>query len=345
MRITLYDEDNKSIEEIERFVRYIMDNGGCIDVRTMSDRTFTHLFPLVRQISPKGDSYIFWRAYHLGIPDALSVYDELSPGLMGKKTTSHIYMNGDISFVMKVFAKERVHPKHLTDFDDISELTAERCEFILDLLEIQVTLDDFLFAIRSNNIQVLQVLVNRGYTFIRDTPIIARAPIINTDVLRFLLNNGADPNAKYNGFQPLSLKSYLQNLDNLRLLLEYGADPNVKNKDGYYPLTLSVPQTSPDIASLLLEFGADPSLPNDNGKSSLYYALFSRSNAREVFHYRKMIDFEGTPAVFHYHSSRATLERLTPEGYFCEEVIYRFGTFGSIQWKLPESEGFNSVEF
>ena len=51
---------------------------------------------------------------------------------------------------------------------------------------------------------------------------------------KYLLGNGADPNiADYDGTTPLAMAAKKYSIDLVKLLLESGADPNVKA--GYYP--------------------------------------------------------------------------------------------------------------
>lgn len=87
-----------------------------------------------------------------------------------------------------------------------------------------------------------------------------------TEMIRVLLNNGADPNKidETKGFTPLTSaihRSSGNNIDIIRLLLGAGADPNKPDKWGYMPityvLTTSIMKDSMriDAIRLLSEFG------------------------------------------------------------------------------------------
>ena len=48
------------------------------------------------------------------------------------------------------------------------------------------------------------------------------------------------------------------NIEIVKLLLENGADPNIKNNDGYTALAAATFYNNPEIVKILLEYGADP---------------------------------------------------------------------------------------
>ena len=108
------------------------------------------------------------------------------------------------------------------------------------------------------------------------------------EVIYFLLENGADPNADYDKedpFQPgksplhIIVDSWSDdfNTDIIRFFLEKGADPNHRACDdfccGNTPLMLAVMQSvSLPLIKILLEYGGNPNIVNKEGKSALDYA-------------------------------------------------------------------------
>ena len=77
----------------------------------------------------------------------------------------------------------------------------------------------------------------------------------NIDMIKMLLEHGADPNAQCKMGTPLH--RWLDNADIARLLLEHGADPNSRDWDNWTPLCLC---RDVETARVLMEYGADPNL-------------------------------------------------------------------------------------
>jgi hypothetical protein len=77
------------------------------------------------------------------------------------------------------------------------------------------------------------------------------------DLVRFLLEHGADPTAQNHGRTPLQLASRYGHLDVARFLLEHGADTAAQEKDGGAPLHLAFTNGHLDLARFLIEHGAD----------------------------------------------------------------------------------------
>jgi ankyrin repeat protein len=76
------------------------------------------------------------------------------------------------------------------------------------------------------------------------------------DEVRFLLERGADVNAKTNfGSSPLMAASFAGHDSTVRLLLSHGADVNA-DRDGDTPLTYARNRHHPDIVALLRQAGA-----------------------------------------------------------------------------------------
>src|SRR5207302_2846141 len=92
------------------------------------------------------------------------------------------------------------------------------------------------------------------------------------DIMRLLLDAGADPNAK-NHRNATALLWAVTDSAAVRLLLKRGADPNVKSIEGRTPLYLAATQPAGiDVMKLLLDKGADPNGKDLTGRSPLLAA-------------------------------------------------------------------------
>jgi len=99
------------------------------------------------------------------------------------------------------------------------------------------------------------------------------------DLVRKLLDDGADPNAKgRHGGVPLVEAVYWNQPEILRLLLERGADVNQKSSSGWTPLIAAAFRNRHASIELLLRRGADVNLSSIDGRTALNCAVF-RQNA------------------------------------------------------------------
>lgn len=92
------------------------------------------------------------------------------------------------------------------------------------------------------------------------------------EVIKFLIQSGADLNAKNNkGATALDYASW-HYLDAVELLLQAGADPNSKDNVGNTALFTAVYKGHADIVKLLLQAGADVNVENNLGVTPLISA-------------------------------------------------------------------------
>lgn len=122
----------------------------------------------------------------------------------------------------------------------------------------------------------LEVVDVYGYT-----ALIEAAKGKNPDIIRFLLECGADPNAStHSGATALMWSSYLGCLNSVQLLLNYGADIEFKSKCGYTALMQASKWCRLDILETLLRNGAE--LDTQNNYSYTALILASRQGCVEI---------------------------------------------------------------
>ena len=109
------------------------------------------------------------------------------------------------------------------------------------------------------------------------TPLLSASVFGNSDVdvMRWLLNHGADANAR-NRWGSTSLERAAANMqvEAVQVLLEHNADTNSQNDLGQTPLlaTIDWAKDTLDVARRLLEHGADPNICSDSHSTPLHEA-------------------------------------------------------------------------
>lgn len=99
------------------------------------------------------------------------------------------------------------------------------------------------------------------------------------NVLKHLLDVGADPNRPRSRATALHAAAYAGLADRIAILLEAGADPNHQGSHGITPLFLARSGAS---ARQLIEGGGNPRLRTRSGKSAIEYWRESKSQALEA---------------------------------------------------------------
>ena len=102
----------------------------------------------------------------------------------------------------------------------------------------------------------------------------------NLDVVRALLEAGADPNLGEVAL-PLRQAASRANTELVRILLEGGADPNARTSDGRTALMSAVGWDNGELVQLLLDAGADPDLEDTRGMTALSEAISRRDREAE----------------------------------------------------------------
>ena len=105
------------------------------------------------------------------------------------------------------------------------------------------------------------------------TPIIVAIESGNNEILKLLIENGADLREKHPVFGRLTLHTacYFQNEEASEILLK--ADPSLVNiksgTDGWTPLQDATLRSNTRLVKLLLSYGANPMIKDDNGGTAI----------------------------------------------------------------------------
>lgn len=110
-----------------------------------------------------------------------------------------------------------------------------------------------------------------------DRKLLAAAEKGSTDLVKDLLSSGAQVDAtNEDGWTPLHFAAFYDHTDIVRLLLDRGADANaVTSKDRRTPLHCAAVRGNEDTVMQLLDAGADPNAGNINGYTPLHNAALN----------------------------------------------------------------------
>ena len=100
------------------------------------------------------------------------------------------------------------------------------------------------------------------------------------DIVRWLLNHGADVNAQgFYGFTPLHIAAIYGHLQASRMLIENNADIHIKDVFGMTPLHAAAGsydhRNHMDIMQVLLDHGADPNARDNKNSTPLHHSSWS----------------------------------------------------------------------
>jgi len=117
------------------------------------------------------------------------------------------------------------------------------------------------------------------------TPILKAARGGHTEIVKMLLEHGANPNVVEHGngnMTPLIWAASLDNIECVQMLLAHGADVNASTTQGYTALMTAAQNGTAGMVRLLLDHGADPSRSSYPGGTALEIAKANRSVASRV---------------------------------------------------------------
>lgn len=141
-------------------------------------------------------------------------------------------------------------------------------------------------AVRGDN-EMAEILLNAGADInaISDTGDTALVKAINfeeTEVVKLLLKNGADPELRnpYSGESVLHSTARTANVEVMRILLSKNINVNVKDNSGTTPLLVAASSSSElkskvEIIRALIDKGADVNATNNSGRTALMSSISS----------------------------------------------------------------------
>lgn len=98
------------------------------------------------------------------------------------------------------------------------------------------------------------------------------------EILDLLLKNGANPNLKVEGGNPLIVSAAeYGNAQAVELLIKYGVSPNQKSPSGDTPLTMAAKNKDDKTANVLINAGADVNAKDNEGFTPLMLAVKSKN--------------------------------------------------------------------
>jgi len=136
-------------------------------------------------------------------------------------------------------------------------------------------------AISENNIEAVSQLLDKHPDWINadkfwgDTPLHTAVQVANLDIIKLLINRGADVNeVKDFGVTPLHIAVYNNNIEIAKLLLNSGADINsIGYRQDYTPLHIAICGHNMEMIKFLIQNNADLSIKDGKGRTSIEHAL------------------------------------------------------------------------
>ena len=136
------------------------------------------------------------------------------------------------------------------------------------------------YAVGQGNKAIVELLIRKGAK--KDTqnsdgitPLQICIELGHAHLVRDLINPALINAVNRDGYTPLHLATFKQNAEIIKILLESGADPNKSEKfgDNYYPLHYAVLLPSTEIAKLLLDGGAKVDVAYGEGYQAIHLAV------------------------------------------------------------------------
>ena len=117
------------------------------------------------------------------------------------------------------------------------------------------------YAIINGDIQSIQIIINQNINLESNgnglTPLLFATKMNKIEIMKILLSNGANVNAKTKeGYYPLLFAIERSNLNSIKLLVQYDGNIEIKTNQGITPLFAAIARCNIDIVKYLLTIGA-----------------------------------------------------------------------------------------
>jgi len=139
---------------------------------------------------------------------------------------------------------------------------------------------DLMNAVRSNDAAGVKKLIEQGVNVSeldanRDAPLVMAAYLGHSEIVRLLLEAGADVAAVDPGMKATALHAaaYAGRTEAAKLLIQYGIDVDKQGpNNGYTALHDAIWQNNIDTAKIIIEAGANLALKSHSGETPLQFA-------------------------------------------------------------------------
>jgi ankyrin repeat protein len=133
-------------------------------------------------------------------------------------------------------------------------------------------------ALKRGNLAISKLLLERGADINRDSSLLFFiAQSGDTEMVKFMLRSGADPNSKSpSGSPALFAAASLGDSEMIHELLGKGANPNSRDEEGRTPIFMAITENDEQTIRLLIEHGADLSVRDNDGLTPLEFAKKKR---------------------------------------------------------------------
>ena len=128
-------------------------------------------------------------------------------------------------------------------------------------------------ALTKNNPDIINNISKEGYSALT-----LACYYSNNDVATFLIEHVKDINSKSGYGTPLMAATVKKNSNLVKLLLENNANPNLTDQNNSTALHFSVIFNQQEIIELLMKHKADPNIKDNRGNTALDYAKITNNN-------------------------------------------------------------------